>query len=232
MANSKRLHVTMDSCLAEYKNDKAASPDRQPKRQKTGEDNTDSAVLAMLQKLDASMTELTSRVDQLDPQVTELPHKQRDVVLELQKGVLAATSEHEASPSNVELAQNLMVKLQAASTKTVDASAGFASSATKQAAAMHTEPERAEGVKQASDAFSKIFASETGQRDKSAASAADLACPTDADSIKKQLLTLLGGMDSQDHLKLAGLKSFLNDEMADSSRSEGESISSGDVELY
>ena len=36
-------------------------------------------------------------------------------------------------------------------------------------------------------------------------------------------------MDSQDHLKLAGLKSFLNDEMADASRSEGKSISSGDL---
>ena len=47
MANSKRLQVTMDSCLAEYKNDKAASPDRQQKRQKTGEDNTNIAILAM-----------------------------------------------------------------------------------------------------------------------------------------------------------------------------------------
>ena len=99
MANSKRLQVTMDSCLAEYKNDKAASPDRQPKRQKTGEDNTDSAVLAMLQKLDASMTELTSRVDQLDPQITELPHKQRDVVSELQKGV-ASTRQVPATSSS------------------------------------------------------------------------------------------------------------------------------------
>ena len=94
---------------------------------------------------------------------------------------------------------------------------------------MHTEPERAEGVKQAFDAFSKIFAFETGQRDKAVASAADPASPSDADSMKKQLLTLLGGMDSQDHLKLAGLKSFLNDEMADASRSEGKSISSGDL---
>ena len=51
---------------------------------------------------------------------------------------------------------------------------------------MHTEPERAEGVKQASDAFDKIFASETGQRDKAAASAADPASPSDADSIAGQ----------------------------------------------
>jgi hypothetical protein len=97
----------------------------------------------MLRKLDASVSDLTSRVNQLDPQVTELPHKQRDVVSELQKGVLAATSEHEASPSNVELAQNLMAKLQAASANKADASAGVASASTKQAAAMHTEPERA-----------------------------------------------------------------------------------------
>ena len=99
MANSKRLQVTMDSCLAEYKNDKAASPDRQQKRQKTGEDNTDSAILAVLQKLDASLSELTSRVDQLDPQVTELPHKQRDVVSELQKGV-ASTRQVPATSSS------------------------------------------------------------------------------------------------------------------------------------
>jgi hypothetical protein len=32
MANSKRLHVTMDSCLAEFKKDNDASPERQPKR--------------------------------------------------------------------------------------------------------------------------------------------------------------------------------------------------------
>ena len=91
---------------------------------------------------------------------------------------------------------------------------------------MHTEPERAEGVKLASNAFSEIFASETGQRDKATASATDPASLSDVDSMKKQLLTLLGGMDSQDHLKVAGLKSFLNDEMADASRSEGRSISS------
>ena len=34
MANSKRLQVTMDSCLAEFKKDNDASPERQPKRHK------------------------------------------------------------------------------------------------------------------------------------------------------------------------------------------------------
>ena len=79
----------MEGRLAECKREKATYPNHQRKRHKVDGDNTDSAILAMLRKLDASVSELTSRVDQLDPQVTELPHKQRDIVLELQKGALA-----------------------------------------------------------------------------------------------------------------------------------------------
>ena len=63
--------------------------------------------MALLRKLDASVSELTSRVDQRDPQVTELPHKQRDIVSELQTGAPVVNIEHATSPSNVELAQNL-----------------------------------------------------------------------------------------------------------------------------
>ena len=43
--------------------------------------------------------------------------------------------------------------------------------------------------------------------------------------MKQQLLKLLGKMDSQEHMQLVGLKSFLNEAMADESRSEGASPS-------
>ena len=111
------------------------------------EDNTDNAVQAMLQKLDTSVSELTSRVDQLDPKVTELLHKECDIVSKLPKGAPTDYSKHVASPSNVGLAQNLMAKLQVASTKSVDVSVGVASTRAKKAAAMHTELERDAGVK-------------------------------------------------------------------------------------
>jgi hypothetical protein len=129
----------MDSVLAQYKqNQDDGELTHTQKKQRTAEqqnsqeqvkalppaDSTQTQqMLAMMEKLEGTLTKLSSRVDSIaKTQIPPQQPKQADTVdMQIE----------EAAGNQVQLAQNLMAKLQAASTKK-DSATGVASGARRQ----------------------------------------------------------------------------------------------------
>ena len=230
MGQAKKFQVSMDSVLAQYKqNQDDGEPTHTRKKQRTEEqqnsqeqvkasapsDSTQTQqMLAMMERLEGTLSKLSPRVDSIvQTQVPPQQPKQADIVdMQIE----------EAAGDQVQLAQNLMAKLQAASTKK-DSASGVASAEARKVAALHSEPERAADVASASKLFDTISRKE--EAEKKVETAIDTAEGADLYAMKQPLLKLLGKMDSQEHMQLVGLKYFLNEAMADESRSEGASPS-------
>ena len=155
------------------------------------------AKIQLPKQLEGAQSQLSSRVDTIDKTQLHPRKTMQDTIVDMQI--------EEASGDQVQQAQNLMAKLQAASAKK-DSATGVASAETHKAAALHSEPERTAEVATASKIFETIFRKE--EAEKKAESAIDTTKVAKRYAMKQQLLKLLGKMDSQEHMQLAGLKSF------------------------